>query len=155
MKCQVSMCRTVAAAAVLMAGLSSTAFANDDSMRWVPDNAPSAWRQSHPNGLSVREMQSLWGSWAGQYSMKRPVISNAPVEASFRESHPNGPSEREMQARWGSWAGEYSLNQPELSTTAADPYFKMSHPNGLSDRELQAMSSEAPAWQAPKQQLMG
>ncbi len=155
MKSKVSMCRTVAATAVLMASISSMAFANDESMRWVPDNAPSAWRQSHPDGLSVREMQSLWGSWAGQYSMRRPVFSNAPAKASFRASHPNGLSEREMQARWGSWAGQYSLSQLEFSTAAADPYFKMSHPNGLSDHELQAMSSEAPAWEVPKQHFIG
>ncbi len=112
-------------------------------------------RYSLRRSLSVREMQSLWGSWAGQYRIGQPVFGSAPAEASFRAGHPNGLYEREMQARWGSWAGQYSLNQPEFSIAAAEPYFRMSHPNGLSDRELQAMSSEAPAWQVPKQQLAG
>jgi len=81
MKSKVSMCRTMLAAAVVMASTSGMAFANDDSVRWVPDNAPSAWRQSHPDGLSVREMQSLWGSWAGQYRIGQPVFGSAPAEA--------------------------------------------------------------------------
>src|SRR5208283_10530 len=98
MKSKVSMCRTMLAAAVVMASTSGMAFANDDSVRWVPDNAPSAWRQSHPDGLSVREMQSLWGSWAGQYSINQPVFSIAAAEPYFRMSHPNGLSDRELQA---------------------------------------------------------
>jgi hypothetical protein len=144
----------MAVAAVVIAGISGVARANDGSMSPAPDNSSSMWRQSHPNGLSVREMQSLWGSWAGQYHLQQPVFSNAPADASFKESHPNGLSAREMQSLWGTWAGQFRLNQPAPSNAAADPYFRKNHPNGLSDRELEAMSSEAPAWKMPNRPVV-
>lgn len=142
-------------AAMAIAGISGVALANDGSTAQVIDNAPSAWRQSHPNGLSVREMQSLWGSWAGQYHLQQPVLSNASADASFRGSHLNGLSVREMQSLWGSWAGQFHLNQPTFSTAAGEPSFRKTHPKGLSDRELEAMASEASAWKMPKEPVVG
>ena len=153
MKTKVSMARSMVLAAAVVAGVSGMACADDGSMSQA-DNARSAWRQSHPNGLSVREMQSLWGSWAGQYHLKQPVFSNAPADTSFRESHPNGLSDRQMQSLWGSWAGQYHLNQPAFSNAPADASFRDSHPNGLSDREMQAKASEAPAWKTPNRTFL-
>ena len=165
---KVSMAKSMVVAAAIVAGVSGMARANDsgvspsigDSHAYrnlpttgsqIPDTSSLAWRQSHPNGLSVREMQSLWGSWAGQFHMSQPVFSSAPADTSFRESHPNGLSDREMQSLWGSWAGQYHMSQPVITNAAADLSFRESHPNGLSGREMQAMASEAPAWKMSKQ----
>lgn len=46
---------------------------------------------------------------------------------------------------------KWHLNKPVFASAAADSTFKQSHPNGLTEREFQALSSEAPAWQLPKQ----
>ncbi len=138
MKRKISMGTSLVVAAVVIAGTSGMALANASSMI-LADNGPLAWRQSHPDGLSVREMQSLWGSWAGQYHRKQPVLSTASAEPSFRASHPDGLSVREMQSLWGSWAGQYHRKQPVLSTASAEPSFRASHPDGLSVREMQSL----------------
>ena len=61
------------------------------------DNAPSAWRKAHPNGLSERELQALSpSSGSSAWEVDKPVFDKAPSD--FRLTHPNGPSERELQA---------------------------------------------------------
>jgi len=62
------------------------------------DQSDSPWRQNNPDGLSVREMQSLWGTWAGQFRMTQPTFANASADPSFKQSHPNGLTASEYQA---------------------------------------------------------
>jgi hypothetical protein len=65
-------------------------------------NAPAApsWRQSHPNGLSDRELQALSSSGlaASAPEFNPPMFASAPADPSWRQSHPNGLTERELQA---------------------------------------------------------
>jgi hypothetical protein len=62
------------------------------------DNAPSAWRQANPEGLSEREFQSYssageaWGLTAPTYSQASAALQD------FRRTHPHGLDERELQA---------------------------------------------------------
>ncbi len=62
------------------------------------DNAPSTWREDHPNGLSVREMQSRWGAWGEMFHLSPTVISTASADPSFKAEHPHGLTEPEFQA---------------------------------------------------------
>jgi hypothetical protein len=62
------------------------------------DNSPSAWRQQHPDGMSVREMQSRWGAWGEMFHLNPTVISTASADPSFKQSHPHGLTEPEFQA---------------------------------------------------------
>lgn len=106
-------------AAALAAGVSVTAYADDGSTNgpseaqlqaassggpaWHPeqsayDQSPSSWRQTNPDGLSVREMQSMWGTWAGQFRLNQPTVTSTSADASFKQSHPNGLTASEYQA---------------------------------------------------------
>src|SRR5216683_6101338 len=126
-----SMLKSFALTAALVAGVSGIARADDSSMnpftgdssayfnggydrRQIAnpnfDKMPSAWRQSNPNGLSERVFQSY----------------SAPGEA-------------------------WHLNKPVFASAAGDPTFRQSHANGLTERELQALSSAASAWHQPNQ----
>jgi len=61
------------------------------------NNAPSAWRKAHPNGLSERELQADSGSSVSSaWKIDKPALDKAPSD--FRLTHPNGASERELQA---------------------------------------------------------
>ena len=104
--------------ASLLAGVSGIARADDSSMnpfiggsyayfdggRNLPydgnpafSQAPSAWRLSHPNGLSERVLQR--DSSAGPaWQLHRPMFASASATAGFRQTHPNGLTEREFQA---------------------------------------------------------
>ena len=62
------------------------------------DNSTSAWRQEHPNGLSMREMQSRWGAWGEMFHLNPTVISTASADPSFKQSHPHGLTQSEFQA---------------------------------------------------------
>jgi hypothetical protein len=62
------------------------------------DNLSSAWRQQHPDGLSVREMQSRWGAWGEMFHLNPTVISTASADPSFKQSHPHGLTVPELQA---------------------------------------------------------
>jgi|SRR6266581_1215081 len=60
------------------------------------------WRQSHPNGLSERDLQAASSSSLAA-SASRPdnpnsVLAGASANPSWRQSHPNGLTERELQA---------------------------------------------------------
>ena len=61
------------------------------------DNAPSAWRREHPDGLSERALQA-YSSSAEAWNHNPPTYSAAPAVAAFRETHPNGLTEHELQA---------------------------------------------------------
>src|SRR6266481_6054705 len=115
MNSKVSMLKSIALTAALVAGVSGMARADDSSMNPfigdsyayfnggdlpkisnpVYDNSPSAWRQSNPNGLSERQFQSLV-TFAPMVYKPAPVLDYAP--SAWRQSHPNGLSERELQA---------------------------------------------------------
>ena len=123
MNSKVSMLKSVALTAALVAGVSGMARADDSSMNPfigdsyadfnggnlpkidnpVYDKSPSAWRQSNPNGLSDRQLQSL--------------VTFAPM-----------------------------VYKPASAFDDAPSVWRQSHPDGLSERELQAMSSEASGW---------
>ncbi len=61
------------------------------------DNAPSAWRKAHPNGLSERELKAFSASSVSSaWEVDKPVFDKAPSD--FRLTHRNGPSECALQA---------------------------------------------------------
>jgi hypothetical protein len=70
--------------------------------RPVFSNVPAdpSWRQSHPNGLTERELQALSSSdlSASASQLNPPVLASAPADPLWRQSHPNGLTERELQA---------------------------------------------------------
>ena len=69
------------------------------------------WRQSHPNGLTERELQALSSSdvsaFVSQFNL--PVFASAPVDPSWRQSHPNGLTERELLALSASSVSRWRL----------------------------------------------
>ena len=101
-------------ATALALGASSVALADDSSMSrfggdsYVYFNQPvlrnaaanPTWRQSHPNGLTERELQALSSSdlSASAQQLNPQVFASAPADPTWRQSHPNGPTERELQA---------------------------------------------------------
>ena len=115
MNSKISMLKSMALTAALAAGVSGMARADDSSMNPfmgdsyadfdggnlprigdpVYDKSPSAWRQSNPEGLSDRQLQSLV-TFAPMVYKPAPVFDDAP--SVWRQSHPNGLSERELQA---------------------------------------------------------
>ena len=127
------MLKSIVVTAALVAGVSGIARADDSSMnpftgdsyayfnggdlpqhgKPVFDKAPSSWRQSHPNGLSERQLQAL-SSESAPYDLNAPSFDKAP--SSWRLSHPNGLSEREFQAL-SSEAPAWQL--PNQSATSA------------------------------------
>ena len=112
MNSKVSMMKSIVVAVALAAGVSGVARADDSSMSRfggdsyayfnggqngnpVFDNAPSAWRQANPNGLSERVLQS-YSAPGEAWHMNKPVFDAAP--STFAQNHPHGLSEREYQA---------------------------------------------------------
>jgi hypothetical protein len=109
-----SVSKQLVVGAALALGASSAALADDNSMsrfsgesyayfnRPVPSTAPAgpSWRQSHPNGLTERELQALSASdLSGFASQLNPtVFASAPADPLWRQSHPNGLTERELEA---------------------------------------------------------
>ena len=93
MKSKFSMLKSIAVAAALVAGVSGIARADDSSMSRLTgdsyayfnggqsgnpvfDNASSAWRQSHPNGVSESQLQAA-SSEAPAYALSTPVFDKA------------------------------------------------------------------------------
>ena len=109
-----SVSRQWVVAAALALGASSAALADDNSMsrfsgdsyayfnRPALNSAPAgpSWRQSHPNGLTERELQALSASDLSGFApqVSPTVFASAPADPSWRQSHPNGLTEREMLA---------------------------------------------------------
>jgi hypothetical protein len=142
MTCNVqTLTKSFVVAAALAAGVSGLAHADEggaldgpseaqlqaaasEGPAWHPqqsvyDESPSVWRQSNPNGLSMREMQSMWGTWAGQFRLSQPVFSSASVDDSFKQSHPNGLSAREFQAMSSDAAAWQLPMRPSTSPLAS------------------------------------
>jgi hypothetical protein len=119
-------------AAVLAVGASGVAVADDSSMsRFGGDSyayfnrpaignaaASAAWRQTHPNGPTERELQALSSSDLSTFASQSnpPVFASAPADPTWRASHPNGFTERELQALSSS---SLALWQAPAGTVAA------------------------------------
>jgi hypothetical protein len=120
-----SLSKQLAVAAALALGASSVALADDSSMnpftgdsyRYfngghnrgdpgfkgpVSSAAPAdpSWRQTHPNGLTERELQALGSSDLSPFvsQLNSPVFASAPADPSWRQTHPNGMTEQELMA---------------------------------------------------------
>jgi len=134
-------------AAALALGASSVALADDSSMnpftgdsykyfnsghtvaesgrfnRPVFSNAPTdpSWRQSHPNGLTERELQALSSSdlSASAQQLNPPVFASAAADPSWRQSHPNGLTERELEALSSSTLASWQLPSGSGYTVSA------------------------------------
>ncbi len=121
---KVSMMKSLVVAVVLAAGVSGIAHADDGSMgrfgdsyayfnSQTIDKSPSAWRASHPNGLSERQLQALSSeSLASDFT--KPTFDKAP--STFRQAYPNGLSERQLQALSSEASAWHST--PRLATSA-------------------------------------
>ena len=135
-----SLSKQLVVATALALGASGIALADDSSMsrfggdsyayfnQPVVRNTPASptWRQSHPNGLSERELQALSASdlSASAAQLNPPVFASAAADPSWRQSHPNGLTERELQALSSStlaiWqAPDGSANTATTSTSEA------------------------------------
>jgi hypothetical protein len=108
-----SLTKQLIVATALALGASSVALADDSSMNpLVGDSykyfnggfskapADRSWRQSHPNGLTERDLQALSSSGlsASVAQLNPPVLASAPADPMWRQSHPNGPPERDLEA---------------------------------------------------------
>src|SRR5438552_18576123 len=62
--------------------------------------ANPSWRQSHPNGVTERELQALPSCElsASAQQLAPPIFASAAADPSWRQSHRNGATERELQA---------------------------------------------------------
>ena len=143
---QYSLSKQVVIATALALGASSVALADDSSMnpftgdsykyfngrnlgdpgpfnRPVFSNAPAApsWRQSHPNGLTDRELAALSSSGlsASESQLNPPVFASAPADPSWRQSHPNGLTERELAALGSSTLAMWQLPNGSENTASA------------------------------------
>ena len=60
----------------------------------------TAWRRSHPNGLTELELQAVSSSNLAGFAeqLNPPVVATAAADPAWRQSHPRGLSERELQA---------------------------------------------------------
>ena len=99
-------------ATALAVGASGSAVSDDSSMRRFGGDsyayfanqpavsAPSAWRQTHPTGLTERELQALSSSDLSTFAsqVNPPVFASAPTDPMWRQTHPNGLTERELMA---------------------------------------------------------
>jgi hypothetical protein len=137
-----SLSKQLVVAATLALGTSGVALADDSSMnpftgdsykyfngglgqfnRPVVSNAPAApsWRQSHPNGLSDRELQALSSSGlaASAPEFNPPMFASAPADPSWRQSHPNGLTERELQGLSSSTLAVWQAPDGSANTATA------------------------------------
>ncbi len=91
--------------------------------RPVFSNAPTdpSWRQSHPNGLTERELQALSSSdlSASAQQLNPPVFASAAADPSWRQSHPNGLTERELEALSSSTLASWQLPSGSGYTASA------------------------------------
>jgi len=133
-------------AAALALGASGLALADDSSMnpatgdsykyfngynlgepgqfkRPVFSSAPAdpSWRQSHPNGLTDRELVALSSSGlsASASQLNPPVFASAPADSSWRQSHPNGLTDRELVALGSSSLSRWQLPDATANTASA------------------------------------
>jgi hypothetical protein len=122
-------------ATALALGASGIALADDSSMRrfggdsYAYFNQPMVrnaaadptWRQSHPNGLTERELQALSSSdlSASAQQLNPQVLASAAADPAWRQSHPNGFTERELEALSSSPLAAWQLPTRSRSTASA------------------------------------
>jgi hypothetical protein len=86
-------------------------------------NAPAdpTWRQSHPNGLTDRELAALSSSGlsASASQLNPPVFASAPADPSWRQSHPNGLTDRELVALGSSTLSRWQAPNGSANTASA------------------------------------
>ena len=120
---KLSMLKSIAVTAALVAGVSGMARADDSSMD--PATGDS---YAYFNGGNIGHITNP------------PVFAKGP--SAWRQSHPNGLTENQFAAL-GSEEIAARLNPPVVSTAAADPSWRLSHPNGITSAEFAALGSEA------------
>jgi hypothetical protein len=144
-----SLSKQLVVATALALGTSGVALADDSSMsRFGGDSyayfnqpvfrnpaASPTWRQSHPNGLTERELQALSSSdlSASAEQLNPPVFASAAADPSWRQSHPNGLTERELQG----------LSSSTLAVWQA--------PNGSENTALASTDQASVAWTTSKE----
>jgi hypothetical protein len=122
-------------ATALALGASGVALADDSSMsrfggdsyayfnQPVVRNAAASpnWRQSHPNGLTERELQALSSSdlSASAEQLNPPVFARVAADPSWRQSHPNGLTERELQGLSSSTLAVWQAPDGSANTASA------------------------------------
>jgi len=108
---QYSLSKQLTVAVALSLGASGVALADGSSMsrfggdsyayfnQPVPNNvaASPSWRQSHPTGLTERELQALSASDLSGFAPQTTVFASAAADPSWRQTHPNGMTEAELQ----------------------------------------------------------
>jgi hypothetical protein len=120
-----SLSKQLVLATTLALGASGAALADDSSMsRFGGDSyayfnqpvlrngaANATWRQSHPYGLTGRELQALSSSDLSVFAsqLNPQVFASAPADPYWRQSHPNGLTERELQALSSSTLASWQL----------------------------------------------
>jgi hypothetical protein len=123
--------KKVVLAAALLASMTGVARAQENSIsrfggeqsvyfNQPTSNAPadSAWRLSHPNGLTQSELQArVNGVWAQR--AHEPVFSKVADDPAWRPSHPDGLSDRELQAL-SSEAPAWDLGRSGAMALASD-----------------------------------
>jgi hypothetical protein len=125
---KVSMMKSLVLAVALAAGISGVARADDSSMSRFGgdsyayfntqpvDNARSAWRAAHPNGLSENQLEALSSeSLASDFT--KPTFDKAP--STWRAEDPNGLSERQLQALSSESPAWHSSPQAETNALAS------------------------------------
>jgi hypothetical protein len=89
----------------------------------VFSNAPAdpSWRQSHPNGLTDRELAALGSSGlsASASQLDPPFFASASADPSWRRSHPNGWTDRELVALGSSSLSRWQLPDALANTASA------------------------------------
>ena len=128
MNSKVSMMKSIVVAVALAAGVSGMARADDSSMsrfggdsyayfnNAVVDKAPSAWRQSHPNGVSEQQLEAESSEGLAN-DFAHPTFAKAP--SAWRQANPNGLSERELQALSSEASAWHSTPQSRTSALAS------------------------------------
>jgi hypothetical protein len=141
-----SLSKQLVVATALALGASGAALADDSSMdpfsgdsykffngynlrepgqfkRPVFSNAPAdhTWRQSHPNGLTDRELVALSSSGlsASASQLNPPVFASAPADPTWRQSHPNGLTDRELAALGSSTLSRWQSENGSANTASA------------------------------------
>jgi hypothetical protein len=118
-----SMTKTMIAAAALAAAASDLSHADDSSIgRFASDGyayfnapgvsgAPSAFRQSNPNGLSVGQYQTM----SSEASAWHPAPAADTAPSRFRQTNPNGLSISQFQSMSSeafAWHSQPASTQP-------------------------------------------
>jgi hypothetical protein len=143
MKSKLSMLKSIAVVAALVAGVSGVARADNDmnpfngesyeyfkNAQAIAGNGPSTFHQSNPNGVSESELQAGSSSGSPVWQPNRfPTTAAAKAPSEWRQSHPHGLSERELQALSSDGSPVWRLpttSEASSFASTSDPAFTMS-----------------------------